>query len=139
MNRQQQVELLQRLLHYVETKTTALADAPWRNEVSVYSDPNHLAREQTLLFRQRPLLMGFASEWANAGSYRTDDYAGVPILIARGRDGILRAFLNVCRHRGAKVACLSVPITPGPMILPAASGASRTSAVFRRSAPSAPG
>jgi phenylpropionate dioxygenase-like ring-hydroxylating dioxygenase large terminal subunit len=48
--------------------------------------------------------MGFASEWAAAGAFRTDDYAGVPILIARGRDGKLRAFLNVCRHRGAKVA-----------------------------------
>jgi len=104
MNRQQQIELLQQLLHYVETKTTALADAPWRNEVSVYSDPEHAARERSLLFRQRPLLMGFASEWANAGAFRTDDYAGVPILIVRGRDGALRAFLNVCRHRGAKVA-----------------------------------
>ena len=48
--------------------------------------------------------MGFASEWAAPGGFRTDDYAGVPILIVRGRDGKLRAFLNVCRHRGAKVA-----------------------------------
>ena len=48
--------------------------------------------------------MGFASEWAEPGAYRTDDYAGVPILVLRGRDGKLRAFLNVCRHRGAKVA-----------------------------------
>jgi phenylpropionate dioxygenase-like ring-hydroxylating dioxygenase large terminal subunit len=48
--------------------------------------------------------MGFASEWAAAGAFRTDSYAGVPILIVRGRDGELRAFLNVCRHRGAQVA-----------------------------------
>jgi phenylpropionate dioxygenase-like ring-hydroxylating dioxygenase large terminal subunit len=104
MNRQDQVGLLKRLLHYVDTKTTALADAPWRNDVSVYADPRHLAREQQVLFRRRPLLMGFASEWAEPGTFRTDDYAGVPILIARGRDRKLRAFLNVCRHRGAKVA-----------------------------------
>jgi phenylpropionate dioxygenase-like ring-hydroxylating dioxygenase large terminal subunit len=104
MNRQDQIGLLQRLLHYVDTKTTALADAPWRNDVSVYADPRHLAREQQLLFGRRPLLMGFASEWAGPGTFRTDDYAGVPILIVRGRDRRLRAFLNVCRHRGAKVA-----------------------------------
>ena len=48
--------------------------------------------------------MGFASEWQTPGAFRTDDYAGVPILVARGADGKLRAFLNVCRHRGAKVA-----------------------------------
>ena len=57
-----------------------------------------------MLFRQRPLLMGFASEWAKPGAFSTDDYAGVPILVARAPDGKLRAFLNVCRHRGAKVA-----------------------------------
>jgi phenylpropionate dioxygenase-like ring-hydroxylating dioxygenase large terminal subunit len=104
MNRQQQISLLQRLLHHVEHKTTSLADAPWRNDVSAYCDSARLAREQQILFRRHPILMGFASEWPAPGAFRTDDYAGVPILIARGRDGRLRAFLNVCRHRGAKVA-----------------------------------
>jgi phenylpropionate dioxygenase-like ring-hydroxylating dioxygenase large terminal subunit len=104
MNRQDQIRLLKRLLHYVDTKTTALADAPWRNDVSVYTDPAHAAREQQTLFRQHPILMGFASEWATPGAFRTHDYAGVPIIVARSRDGKLRAFLNVCRHRGAKVA-----------------------------------
>lgn len=104
MNRQGQIELLRRLLHHVENRTTSLADAPWRNDVRVYSDPLHLAAEQRVLFRAYPLLMGFSSEWAGAGAFRTDDYAGVPMLIARGRDGELRAFLNVCRHRGAQVA-----------------------------------
>jgi phenylpropionate dioxygenase-like ring-hydroxylating dioxygenase large terminal subunit len=103
MDRQQQIHLLKRLLHYVETKTTCLADAPWRNDVAVYADPEHLAREQQILFRQYPILMGFGSEWGAPGKFRTDDYTGVPILIVRDRDGKLRAFLNVCRHRGAKV------------------------------------
>lgn len=104
MNRQDRIGLLKRLLHYVDTSTTAMADAPWQNDVSVYTDAAHFAREQQILFRQHPILMGFASEWAAPGDFRTDDYAGVPILIVRGRDGKLRAFLNVCRHRGAKVA-----------------------------------
>ena len=104
MDRQGQIKLLKRLLHYVETKTTALAESPWRNDVAVYADPAHFRREQQILFRGHPLLMGFASDWSSPGSFNTDDYAGVPILVARGRDGKLRAFLNVCRHRGAKVA-----------------------------------
>lgn len=104
MSRQQQINLLKRLLNYVETRTTAMADAPWRNDTSVYVDPHHFDRERRILFRRYPLLMGFASSWAKPGTFSTDDYAGVPILIVRGRDGILRALLNVCRHRGAKVA-----------------------------------
>jgi len=104
MKRQNQIDLLNRLLRYVETRTTYLADAPWRNDVSVYTDAAHLAREQQVLFREHPILMGFASEWATPGTFRTDDFAGVPILIVRGHDHQLRAFLNVCRHRGAQVA-----------------------------------
>jgi phenylpropionate dioxygenase-like ring-hydroxylating dioxygenase large terminal subunit len=104
MNRQQEIGLLKRLLHYVETRTTFLADAPWCNDVSVYTDAEHFAAEQRILFRQHPMLMGFASTWAAPGAYQTDDHTGVPILIVRGADNRLRAFLNVCRHRGAKVA-----------------------------------
>ena len=104
MSRQNQIDLLKRLLHYVDTRTTTLADAPWRNEVSAYTDAGRLAEEQRVLFRQHPIVMGFASEWSTPGHFRTDDYAGVPILVVRGRDDKLRAFLNVCRHRGAKVA-----------------------------------
>jgi phenylpropionate dioxygenase-like ring-hydroxylating dioxygenase large terminal subunit len=104
MNRKDEIGLLKRLLHYVDTSTTSLAPAAWRNQVDIYTDPDHLARERQILFRRHPLLMGFASDWATSGAFRTDDYAGVPILIVRGRDRQLRAFLNVCRHRGAKIA-----------------------------------
>lgn len=104
MSRQDQINLLKRLLHYVETRTTAMADSPWRNEVSAYTDAERLAEEQRVLFRRHPLVMGFASDWPAPGSFSTDDHAGLPVLIVRGRDNRLRAFLNVCRHRGAKVA-----------------------------------
>ena len=42
MSRQDQINLLKRLLHYVETRTTAMADSPWRNEVSAYTDAERL-------------------------------------------------------------------------------------------------
>jgi len=104
MDRNGQVELLKRLLQYVDTRTTAMAEAPWHNDVAIYTDPRHLDREQATLFRRYPRLMGFGSSWPKPGSFRTEDYAGLPILVVRGQDGGLRAFLNVCRHRGAKVA-----------------------------------
>lgn len=39
----------------------------------------------------------------NPGDYFTFDYVGVPVVIIRGRDGIVRAFSNSCRHRGARI------------------------------------
>lgn len=51
----------------------------------------------------------FKSEWIyaihesqipKAGSYETFDIGSVPLLIVRGKDGIVRAFYNVCVHRG---------------------------------------
>ena len=104
MDHAQQTTILKRLLNYVETKTTAMADAPWQNDVAAYHCPDRAKREQEHLFRKRPVLMGLSCDWPKPGAFRTDDYAGVPILVVRGRDGTLRAFLNVCRHRGAKVA-----------------------------------
>ena len=53
MDRQEQIGLLKRLLQYVDTKTTSMANAPWRNDVSVYTDAQHSAREQQMLFRLR--------------------------------------------------------------------------------------
>ena len=82
--RQDQISLLKRLLHYVDTRTTSMADAPWCNEVSAYTDPERLAKEQIILFRKHPILMGFGSDWSAPGSFRTDDFAGVPILVVRG-------------------------------------------------------
>jgi len=103
MHKDGQIALLKRLLHYVDTGTTAMAEAPWRVDVSSYTSAERLAREQERLFRRYPMFMGFGADWAQPGDYRTDDLTGVPILVVRGRDGVLRAFLNVCRHRGAKV------------------------------------
>ncbi len=104
MDRTQEIAVLKRLLAHVEAGTTQEVEAPWRNDVTHYTSQQRLDREIGALFRTHPLLVGLSADWAKPGDYRTDDFAGVPMLISRGRDGQLRAFLNVCRHRGAKVA-----------------------------------
>ena len=105
MDRQRPDQPLEAVAALRRDQDHRLADAPWRNDVSVYTDSAHLAREQQILFRRHPILMGFASEWATPRRLphrrlcrRADPRS------SRGRDGKLRAFLNVCRHRGAKVA-----------------------------------
>jgi phenylpropionate dioxygenase-like ring-hydroxylating dioxygenase large terminal subunit len=105
MDRAGEIGLLKTLLKYAEEKTTSLAPAPWLHDVSKYTSVDRLQLEEEVLIRgRRPIVLGLSCDWPHVGSYRADDYAGVPILTIRGKDGKLRAFLNACRHRGAKVA-----------------------------------
>ncbi|HBC54942.1 MAG TPA: hypothetical protein DCZ06_11815, partial [Alphaproteobacteria bacterium] len=103
MEKAMQIELSERLLAYNAQGTQALAEAPFRNDVSAYTDRARLAREQELLFRQTPLFMGISRQIPKPGDYLTNHLTGVPILVIRGDDGEAKAFLNVCRHRGAKL------------------------------------
>jgi len=104
MLHQDQVEQARKLLAYLETRTTATADGVYRNEVSDYTCPKQLARERELFFKRGPFTIGLSCLLPKPGDYMTHDYAGVPILLVRQADGSLRAVLNVCRHRGARVA-----------------------------------
>ena len=72
---------------------------PW----SWYSDPDVLRREQDRIFRQTWQYVGHAGRVEGLGD-RFAAWAGdVPVLVVRAEDGI-RAFLNVCRHRGSLLA-----------------------------------
>ena len=99
-----QVAQLRQLLHYLDTRTTAMADSEYRNPVSDYTCRKQLVAERETLFRRHPLLMGLGAEIPAPGDFLTDDFTGVPILVVRGEDGVVRGFLNVCRHRGSRVA-----------------------------------
>ena len=99
-----QVAQLRQLLHYLDTKTTAMAESEYRNPVTDYTCREQLAAEREQLFRRHPLLMGLGNEIPEPGDFLTDDFTGVPVLVVRGEDGVACGFLNVCRHRGSRVA-----------------------------------
>jgi choline monooxygenase len=66
-----------------------------------YSDEEVLRRERRLIFARSWQYAGRADQVAGPGSYLSTDAGGIPLLVTRDRAGELRAFLNVCRHRGA--------------------------------------
>ncbi|MGE0621221.1 MAG: SRPBCC family protein [Pseudomonadales bacterium] len=92
------------LLDYLAGRTTAMMPEVYRQPVSQYTSAQALVEEQATLFRREPLFMGLAGDLPEPGDYLTDDLSGVPILVARQADGSVAAFVNVCRHRGARVA-----------------------------------
>src|SRR5258708_27227615 len=103
MQQPDQAAILDRLLTMVRANTRE--DAPGLSSASVdqYIDPQRYQREVDLLFRRYPIVVGFSGQLRKPGDFVVHNDTGQPILVARGSDGVLRAFLNVCRHRSATV------------------------------------
>lgn len=111
MDHATQVALTERLLRHLNDETTDTRDDILRHPVSVYACPQRLAAEEALL-RREPLLMGLSCRLPAPGTFFTDDDTGIPVLMTRDEEGIARAFINACRHRGARLADGSGTIGP---------------------------
>ena len=66
---------------------------------ALYGCRDAWARERTAVFGRAWLFLGHEAEAAGAGDWVATDIAGHRLLMVRGKDGLLRAFHNVCRHR----------------------------------------
>ncbi|MFO1161526.1 MAG: SRPBCC family protein [Reyranellaceae bacterium] len=104
MQRLQELAVGRRLLGHIDGRTTDLAADMFRNRVAAYSCRERASLERDKLFRERPIFMGLATRLAKPGDYLAEDVTGMPVLLTRGADGEVRAFANICRHRGAPVA-----------------------------------
>ena len=65
-----------------------------------YTDPGYFAREHARLFRRMWLFAGRDDDAPDPGSYVTRRFGDAQVLLMRDEAGALRAFHNVCRHRG---------------------------------------
>ncbi len=97
-------DLLDRLRANVHNAMPDQADQPMRVPASSYSDPEQFEREMREIFLRVPIMVALACEVREPGEYVAFDLVGRPLVVVRGDDGMIRTFLNVCRHRGAKVA-----------------------------------
>ncbi len=68
-----------------------------------YYDPEHWRLEMERVFKRLPLVLAFSIELAEPGAYKAMDAAGTPVLLTRGADRELRAFVNMRSHRGSIV------------------------------------
>ncbi len=68
-----------------------------------YTAPELYAEEQERIFARRWVCVGRAAQVANAGDYVVRVVAGESLIVVRGQDGTVRAFYNVCRHRGTRL------------------------------------
>jgi phenylpropionate dioxygenase-like ring-hydroxylating dioxygenase large terminal subunit len=111
MRHERQVELLKRLHGLNAARPGPLAPASMHNPARAYTAPDRFADEMTLLFRGQAVLATLSCELREPGSYVTLNAGGVPLAIVREVDGTVRAFVNICRHRGS--ALLDSPCGEG--------------------------
>lgn len=68
-----------------------------------YTSQEFYDLEKAHLWSKTWLFVGLDTEFEGAGSYRTYTLNDAPVVVVRGKDGELRAFHNVCQHRGSKL------------------------------------
>lgn len=76
---------------------------PRNLEPSFYVDPGVHERERRAIFRSHWQMLGPVARVGGPGDYLAVTVAGWRLFVVRGRDGVLRGFHNVCRHRGARL------------------------------------
>jgi phenylpropionate dioxygenase-like ring-hydroxylating dioxygenase large terminal subunit len=99
-----QRELLDRAAGHLAAGTTDMAPHGLRVRGEHYTSEDQLARELHALFRERPLVAALSPDLPAPGSFVTRELGGVPLLLTRAEDGLARAFVNACRHRGTRIA-----------------------------------
>jgi Rieske 2Fe-2S family protein len=68
-----------------------------------YTEEKLFAREQERIFESRWFCVARAADLAKPGAFRTVQVGRESVLVSRARDRSIRAFFNVCRHRGARL------------------------------------
>jgi carnitine monooxygenase subunit len=89
---------------HVKARTIDKAPGVLKLPAERYYDPAIFEAEIRRIFRRVPLMLAVTAELPKPGDFKTMEAAGVPVLISRGQDGVVRAFVNSCSHRGTNVA-----------------------------------
>ena len=101
LDRVTELDLLDRIYEQHAARSTTLAAHGTRVPATSYSSVEHHEREQQTIFRHDPVFVCMSVELAQPGDRRAFVSGGVPVVVTRLAGGELRAFVNVCRHRGA--------------------------------------
>ena len=103
MQRDTELELIERSLANIAARGPVMAaEFDARVDARRYFDPERFALERERVLLRSPSLVAHVSTLRSSGDFLTLDYSGQPLLLVRDGETV-RAFLNVCRHRGARV------------------------------------
>jgi phenylpropionate dioxygenase-like ring-hydroxylating dioxygenase large terminal subunit len=96
-------DAIERIFNHIDNGTTDLGNTVWKEPVSNYHSKERFDAEISLL-RRSPIPYCPSAALPDNGSFIARTASGTPLLVVRGEDGVVRAFINACKHRGMKVA-----------------------------------
>ena len=96
-------DVARRLLANVDAGTSDQSPGQMKVPATAYRDPGRWELEMERIYRRSPLAVALSCDVREPGDFDTVEIAQRPLLIVRGDDGVVRTFLNICRHRGAQV------------------------------------
>ncbi|MFT5011359.1 MAG: nitrite reductase/ring-hydroxylating ferredoxin subunit [Patiriisocius sp.] len=103
MSRSQLIEMARNSLAHAEAGTIAQTEDILKVPAKHYYDKDRWRAEMDKIFRRMPLMLAMTAEVKEIGDYKAMDAGGIPVLINRGDDGEIRAWMNMCSHRGAQI------------------------------------
>ena len=103
MSRKQLIDLTKRHMAHATAGTVDQAPEIFRVPAAHYTDPERWQREVDRIFKRLPLVLAFSAELRENHTYRALEVCGMPVLLVRDGHGEMRAFVNMCSHRGAQV------------------------------------
>ena len=102
-DRNKLIDLAKRLLAHNLNGTTDQADGIMVKPVADYTDNEIISSEVNKIFYDHPVPIALSAEFKENNSYKAAKVIDTPLLITRGEDGVVRTFINICKHRGAPV------------------------------------
>lgn len=103
MDRAEELELIREVVGLADRKSPYLDAEIGHSPISRYASAERFERERALIFRRKPVIAAHVSELPENNGFLAREIAGLPVILVRDGEGEVRAFLNVCRHRGARL------------------------------------
>ena len=104
MSKLKLIEIAKQNIAHAEAGTIEQAPSVLKIPAENYYDPARFEQEVRQVFRRMPLVLAPTAELPKPGDYKAMEAVGMPVLLTRGRDGVVRGFINSCSHRGTGVA-----------------------------------
>jgi phenylpropionate dioxygenase-like ring-hydroxylating dioxygenase large terminal subunit len=89
-----------------------------RRSAAIFTDPARFDLEQAHVFKRMAVPVTLSVMLPSPNSFLAHEGYGLPLLLSRDKAGQVRAFLNVCQHKGSKLVETCEPIKAGRVVCP---------------------
>lgn len=103
MSRSKLIEMARKSLAHAKAGTIDQKPDVCRIPAIHYYDEDRWKAEMSQVFGRMPLMLAMTTEVQKPGDYKAMDAGGTPVLIVRTDNGTIKAFVNMCSHRGSQV------------------------------------